>query len=42
MEQFISASGRRSCPKDPRNWSKAITDRHDTPSWMLVCALSVI
>jgi hypothetical protein len=27
-EQFISASRRGSCPKDPRNW---ITDRHDIP-----------
>src|SRR5215469_5846311 len=31
LEQFISASMRSSCPKDPRNWSRAITDRHDTP-----------
>src|SRR5262249_8788752 len=30
-EQFISASGRSGCPKDPRNWSRAITDRHDIP-----------
>src|SRR5215467_273438 len=30
-EQFISASRRGSCPKDPRNWSRAITDRHDIP-----------
>src|SRR5215471_10250369 len=29
LEQFISASRRGSCPKDPRNWSRAITDRHD-------------
>src|SRR6516225_2356527 len=31
LEQLISASRRGSCPKDPRNWSRAITDRHDTP-----------
>jgi adenylate cyclase len=31
LEQVISASRRSSCPKDPRNWSRAITDRHDTP-----------
>src|SRR5262249_53099614 len=31
LEQFISASRRSSCPKDPRNWLRAITDRHDTP-----------
>src|SRR6516225_5868268 len=31
LEQFISASRRSRCPKDPRNWSRAITDRHDTP-----------
>jgi len=29
LEQFISASRRSSCPKDPRNWSRAI--RHDIP-----------
>src|SRR5215475_7889079 len=31
LEQFISVSGRSGCPKDPRNWSIAITDRHGTP-----------
>jgi len=31
LEQFISASRRSSCPKDPRNWSRTITDRRDTP-----------
>jgi hypothetical protein len=30
-EQFISASGRGSCPKNPRNWSSAIADGHDIP-----------
>ena len=30
-EQFISASRRSSCPKDARNWLRAVTDRHDTP-----------
>ena len=37
LEQFISASRRSSCPKDPRNRSRAVTDRHDTPPWMLLC-----
>jgi hypothetical protein len=36
LEQFISASRRSSCPKDPRNWSRGVTDRHNTPPWMLV------
>jgi len=31
LEQFISASRRSSCPKHPRDWSRATTDRHDTP-----------
>jgi hypothetical protein len=39
---FISASRRSSCPKDPRNWSIAIRDRHDTPPAGRCAALSVI
>jgi hypothetical protein len=31
LEQLISASRRSSCPKDPRNRSRAITDRHGNP-----------
>ena len=42
LEQFISASRRSRCPKDPRNWSRAITDRHDTPPGGRCAALSVI
>jgi hypothetical protein len=26
LQQFISASGRSSCPKHPRDWSRATTD----------------
>src|SRR3974377_1430442 len=29
FEQFTPASRRSSCSKDSRNWSRAITDRHD-------------
>src|SRR6516225_8791223 len=42
LEQFISASRRSSRPKDPRNWSRGITDRHDTPPGGRCAALSVI
>src|SRR5215469_13747159 len=42
LEQFISASRRSSCPKDSRNWSRDITDRHDTPPEGLCAVLSVI
>src|SRR3974390_262546 len=42
LEQFISASGRSGCPKDPRDWSRAITVRHDTPPGCWCTAMSAI
>ena len=42
LEQFISASRRSSCPKDPCNWSRASTDRHDTPPGCWCGAMSAI
>jgi hypothetical protein len=42
-EQFIPAPRHSSCPKDPRNWLRAITNRHDTSSgcwWKLRAVIS--